>query len=101
MLSLAGRGQLEPPDPILKTEEFVGSKRCLECHRDIACVQLSSDHAETLEGYLDFVDHWIRKVEIKWDPIEAERRPQLEEISSLLARNRRGHRSPREGGPQE
>jgi hypothetical protein len=47
MLSLAGRGQLEPPDPILKTEEFVGSKRCLECHRDIASVQLSSDHAET------------------------------------------------------
>jgi len=48
-----------------RTEEFVGSKRCVECHRDIASVQLSSDHARTLRR-VEAIPELVKKVPLQF-----------------------------------
>src|SRR4030095_6128435 len=68
VLSLAGSAALGPTVRVqsrAEIEGFVGSKRCAECHRDIASVQLDSDHARTLRK-TEALDELLKKAPVKF-----------------------------------
>lgn len=67
MLSLTGYafGAAAGLQSQAKIDEFVGSNRCAECHRDIAAVQLGSDHARTLRRINDIPD-LLKKIPLQF-----------------------------------